>query len=137
MLDQQARAAHAADLLVEAGALLDELIDAVRQRQARVDRDQRRHDALVLLARDGLEQRLAIGEVLEDRALRHARARRDLRGGRPRLALVEQAEQRVHERLPGALGPDRAAVALLGLWRPSGTILNENPQRAGSKSKAP
>ena len=114
VLDQHTGAPHASDALVEARPLPGELLDALRQRQAGVDRHQRRHHALVLLARDGLEERLAIGEVLEHGALGHAGPGGDLGGRRLRLPFVQQAEQGLHQRLACALGPDGPAVALLG-----------------------
>ena len=112
-LHQQRRTAHALDLLEHAAALGHERVDALAQRQRGVDRGQRRHHALVLLAGHRLEQRLAVGEVLEDRALRHPGALGDLRGRGPQLTPVEQREQRLDQRLTGALAAHGAAVALL------------------------
>jgi hypothetical protein len=53
---------------------------------------------LRLAVRRRREQRLEIGEVLEHRAQRHARALRDARRRRPPLALRQEIQQRVDHR---------------------------------------
>ena len=76
-------------------------LDPLAERQADVDRLERRHDPLVLLHGDGLEERLAVGEVLEDRALGHAGALRDR--ARPwAAARPRRAARGERRRAPGA-----------------------------------
>ena len=112
-------------------------LDPLWQRQRHVDGVERGHDALVLLNRNGLVERLAVGEVLEQRALGDAGARGDPLGGRLDLPLVEEREQGIHERLPGALGADRTAVALPLCRRLHVATLGFSPQRARSFESGP
>ena len=114
MLDQDRRLPQRAALLEQTCALSDEGVEALRQGSRAVDRLEAGEHALVLLAGDRLEERLAVGEVLEDRALRDAGARGDALGGGAQLAVLEQREERVDERLPRALGADRPAVLRTG-----------------------
>ena len=112
-------------------------LDPLFQRQRHVDRVERGHDALVLLNRNGLVERLAVGEVLEQRALGDAGAGGDPLGGRLDLPLVEEREQGIHERLPGALGADRTAVALPLGRRVHVPTLGFSSQRARSFEAGP
>ena len=100
------------DGLEQAGALLDEGVDPLgqRERRRRSARASGTMRSYCSTATASIE-RLAVGEVLEDRALGDAGPLGDPLGRRLELPLVEQREQRVDERLPGALGPDRPAVA--------------------------
>ena len=82
-----------------------------------IERRRQRRDARLLALGGGGVQRLAVGEVLEDRAQRHAGARRDARHRRLRVACLEERQERLDDGRPrrrrsrqtAVLGPQRAA----------------------------
>ena len=100
-------------------ALGHEGLDPLRQRQRPSIGSSVGHDALVLLHRDRLEERLAVGEVLEDRALGDAGALGDpLGGGRssPSSSSASRASTSAWRvRSARTVRPSRVPLAALGI----------------------
>ena len=92
VLADQRGAPHPRHALEEARALGHERVEALLERQVHVDRAQRRHDPLVLAHGRGREERLAVAEMLEDRALGHTGALGHALGRGAQLALLEKLD---------------------------------------------
>ena len=70
-------------------------------------------EPLGLAGGDREEQRIAIGEVLEDRALGHPGPGGDGRGGRLDVAVLEKPDERVDHGGAGPLGASSSSVKFL------------------------